>query len=250
MGGSTVLTFFYLLLPFTYAHPPPDYYNFSPQNAIRDDLFTSIEFRHVSVGYKAARQQLFGYLYLKGLSHDTYSLTTTYCQIEITNADLSHSSPLAPLQIPDYHIVNTEHAWPQSKFNPAFSESLQKGDLHILFPELSHVNSLRKNHPFGDVVNGPISPCEGAALGKNSKGKTVFEPHDKVKGNVARALFYFSVRYKLPIDTEQEATLRVWHSMDPIDQDEETHNDEVFVIQNNRNPFIDNPLWVEQIQDF
>jgi deoxyribonuclease I len=250
MGGSTVLTVISLFISFTSARPPPDYYNFSPQNTLRDDLFSSIERRHVSLGYKAARQQLFGYLYLKGLSVDTYSVTTTYCQITITNKDLSTSSPLSPLQIPDSQVVNTEHSWPQSKFNPSFPESLQKGDLHILFPELSGINSLRKNHPYGIVASGAISHCPGAALGKSATGRTVFEPHDHVKGDVARALFYFSVRYKHPIDREQEDTLRQWHVQDPIDGDEETHNDQVFELQNNRNPFIDNPAWVEQIQDF
>ncbi len=250
MGGSTVLTVISLFISFSAARPPPDYYHFSPQNTLRDDLFSSIELRHVSNVYKTARQQMFGYLYLKGLSFDTYSVTTNYCQITITNQDLSTSSPLSPWQIPDYHVVNTEHSWPQSKFNPEFSESLQKGDLHILFPELSKINSLRKNHPFGVVMSGAISHCPGAALGKSATGRTVFEPHDAVKGNVARALFYFSVRYKHPIDREQEDTLREWHTQDPIDVDEETRNDRVFLIQNNRNPFIDNPAWVEQIQDF
>lgn len=250
MGGSTVLTIIYLFISFSSARPPPDYYNFYPQNTLRDDLFTSIEYRHNSLSYKAARQQLFGHLFLKGLSFDTYSVLTTYCQITVTNKDLSTSNPLAPLQIPDSQIVNTEHSWPQSKFSSEFSESLQKGDLHILFPELSNVNSLRSNHPYGIVTSKPISHCPGAALGKSASGRTVFEPHDRVKGDVARALFYFSVRYKQAIDREQEDTLRQWHVQDPIDADEETHNDQVFELQNNRNPFIDNPAWVEQIQDF
>lgn len=250
MGRSTVLTVFCLLVSNAYAQPPPDYYNFHPDNSLRDDLFTSIEKKHFSVGYKAAREQLFGFLFLKGLSHDTYSLTTAYCQTDITNDDLSTNDPLAPFQIPDSHVVNTEHIWPQSQFSNAFSDSLQKADLHILLPELSHVNSLRNNHPFGNVASGHISPCEGAALGKSSSGRTVFEPHDKVKGDVARALFYFSVRYKRPIDSAQESTLRDWHQDDPIDADEELHNEQVFKIQKNRNPFIDNPLWVDEIQDF
>ena len=250
MGGSTVLAVFSLFISFTTAQPPPDYYNFYPQNAFRDDLYNSIELRHVSLSYKAARQKLFGLLFLKGLSFETYSLMTTYCQTPITNNDLSASSPLGPQQIPDHQVVNTEHAWPQSKFSPNFPEALQKGDLHSLFPELTPVNSLRKNHPFGFVASSPNSPCPGAALGKSASGRTVFEPHDNVKGDVARALFYFSVRYKHPIDNEQETTLRQWHEQDPIDRDEEDHNDQVFLIQKNRNPFIDDPSWVEQIKDF
>ncbi len=250
MVGSTVFTVFYLFISFTCAHPPPDYYKVSPENELREDLFRSIENQHLSVGYKKARQHLFGQLYLKGLSYETYSLTTTYCQIEITNSDLGSQSPLGPLQIPDYQAVNTEHAWPQSFFSQHFSKGLQKADLHILFPEFMRVNSLRKNHPYGIVQSNPNSPCPGAALGKNHLGRTVFEPHDNVKGNVARALFYFAVRYKQAIDTEQEATLREWHSNDPVDIDEATHNHDIYIIQNNRNPFVDIPTWVEQIKDF
>jgi hypothetical protein len=35
-----------------------------------------------------------------------------------------------------------------------------------------------------------------------------------------------------------------WHLQDPVSDKERARNDSVFVVQNNRNPFIDNPQWV------
>ncbi|MBY0386150.1 endonuclease [bacterium] len=226
----------------------------SPQSNQPDELLSSCKeetcYRHTSVGYEKARQYMFGFLFLKGQSPSTYSLLTSYCQIEITNKDLAPSDPLAPMNIPDYKVVNAEHTWPQSFFSKKFPKDLQKSDLHILLPELTEVNSQRNNHPFGEVKTFKNSLCSGTALGKDQNNKTVFEPHDAVKGNVARALFYFSVRYKMSIDPSQETVLRKWHEMDPVDSDEDLHNEQVFKIQKNRNPFIDNPDWVEQISDF
>ncbi len=251
----------------------PDYYNLpSSATDIKDTLFLILDsyhlpqeqtsdqllsecikktcFRHSSVGYKKARQFLFGYLFLEGTTYSNYSLMTAYCQIEVTNQELSPRDPLAPMTIPDPSVINAEHTWPQSKFSKKFPEDLQKSDLHILLPEFANVNTQRSNHPFGYVEKLTSSLCPGSALGKSTSGRTVFEPHDSIKGNVARALFYFSVRYKIAIDSEQESTLREWHELDPTDSNEDLHNEEVFKIQKNRNPFIDNPAWVAQIKDF
>lgn len=225
-----------------------------PQSNQPDEVLSSCKtktcYRHTSVGYEKARQYMFGFIFLKGTSPSSYSLLTSYCQIEITNKDLSPSDPLAPMNIPDFNVVNAEHTWPQSLFSKKFPKDLQKSDLHILLPELTEINSQRKNHPFGIVKTFKNSLCGTAALGVDKNNRTVFEPHDNVKGNVARALFYFSVRYKMPIDKSQEAVLREWHQIDPVDFDEDLHNEHVFKIQKNRNPFIDNPDWVDQISDF
>lgn len=251
----------------------PDYYNLPPSTPdLKKSLFIILDsyhqpieqspdqiltkcsakecFRHFSVGYEMARKYLFGYLFLQGTKPANYSLMTSYCQIEITNNDLNPNDPLAPMNIPDFKVINAEHTWPQSKFSTKFSKDLQKSDLHILLPEFANINSQRNNYPFGFVEKVISSFCPGAALGKSKSGKTVFEPHDTVKGNVARALFYFSTRYNNELDSEQESTLREWHRMDPVDPAEEEHNEQVFQIQKNRNPFIDNPDWVDQIEDF
>ena len=82
------------------------------------------------------------------------------------------------------------------------------------------------------------------------KRSNYFEPPQRHKGNVARALFYFSVRYRLAISATQEAHLRAWHRKDPVDESEKNRNDLVQEIQGNRNPFIDFPHLVDSIDDF
>lgn len=78
----------------------------------------------------------------------------------------------------------------------------------------------------------------------------MFEPDDVIKGDMARAIFYFSVRYKSKVDKNQEMSLRQWHELDPPDAREIELNEQIFEIQKNRNPFIDNPEYVDQIDDF
>ncbi|MEM7310490.1 MAG: endonuclease [Planctomycetota bacterium] len=99
------------------------------------------------------------------------------------------------------------------------------------------------------------------------------------RGDVARALFYLDVRYEGGfhggslasepdlILTDDEAliaasntganesvgymgmlsTLLLWHAEDPVDDVERRHNDQVYAFQGNRNPFVDNPGWVDCI---
>jgi endonuclease I len=38
-----------------------------------------------------------------------------------------------------------------------------------------------------------------------------------------------------------------WHQQDPVSQREIDRNNAVYAIQKNRNPFIDNPSWVNTI---
>lgn len=147
--------------------------------------------------------------------------------------------------------INIEHTWPQSRFSKQFSKELQKGDLHHLFPSNAKINQIRGNHPFGEVEqedNG-VANCP-SVLGFDKEGDQVFEPVDSHKGNVARALFYFSVRYQIAISPSEEAALRAWHKLDPIDETEIERNNKIFSIQKNRNPFIDFPELVAAINDF
>jgi deoxyribonuclease I len=207
-------------------------------------------FKHSPVSYKVARQHLFGEIHLLGDTTSTYSLQTAYCEKVVTNKDFPANDGLSPMNIPDPKILNAEHTWPQSKFASGFSKETQKSDLNILLPVSSPVNSTRGNHPFGEVVTPTSIPCPLAALGKSAEGSVVFEPADSIKGNVARALFYFSIRYKAKIDPEQEKYLRKWHHQDPVDQEEVERNEMVFEIQKDRNPFIDSPDLVDSVDDF
>ena len=48
----------------------------------------------------------------------------------------------------------------------------------------------------------------------------------------------------------EEVFLKQWHRDDPVDQDEIRRNEKIYQIQGNRNPFIDDPELVDQIDNF
>ena len=148
--------------------------------------------------------------------------------------------------IPPSTVMNCEHSWPQSlgaENEPA------RSDLHHLFPTISSVNSRRSNHWFGIVVDESWSGG-GSKFGTDAYGNTVFEPRLEHKGDVARALFYFSVRYDLYINNTMEPILKQWNHLDPVSEKERRRNDGIEGYQHNRNPFIDNPGFADSIYDF
>ena len=152
-------------------------------------------------------------------------------------------------------------------------------DAHHIVPTDGRVNGFRSNFPFGVVddsqlVNqsGITNPTtNGSKLGGNldsgySAGYTgtVFEPIDEFKGDVARMYFYFVTRYEDQVNnwsaydmfdgSNNKAIadpflniLLTWHQMDPVSDREIDRNNAVFNYQNNRNPFVDNPAYVEAI---
>lgn len=207
-------------------------------------------YRHTSIGYNKARVFLFGEYYLVK-DGAQYGVREVYCQRVYEASEFRGTKP-GPGLIPDAAVMNAEHTWPQSKFTKKYSADLQKSDLHHLFPSDSHMNSSRSSHPFGDVSkNDERLKCPESRLGSGSRSENVvFEPPPAHKGNVARALFYFSIRYDTPIAPAEEAAMRAWHEADPVDDDEMRRNEAIFQLQKNRNPFVDFPELVSRILDF
>ena len=142
--------------------------------------------------------------------------------------------------------LNVEHTWPQSKGSKFFPA---QGDLHHLYVTSKESNNKRANHPFSMVYQSYWSK-QGSALGIDEEMRVSFEPVNQHKGNVARAMFYFSVRYKKSIAKDKEALYRNWNKFDPVDNNELMRNDRVEKLQGNRNPFIDNEQLLEQIETF
>lgn len=207
-------------------------------------------YRHVAYGYRRARQFMMGSYYLEGQSGQ-YAVREVYCEKSVPESAFPSGKRPGPGEIPDDRVVNAEHTWPQSKFNTKFDKETQKSDLHHLFPSDSQMNSDRGSYHFGKVVQEQRKlKCSTGRLGSSADGDLVFEPPKAHRGNVARALFYFSTRYDLPISAEEEATIREWHKQDPVDAEEMARNEEIFKLQGNRNPFIDFPELVDRISNF
>ena len=165
------------------------------------------------------------------------------------------------MKIPKVRLINTEHTWPQSKFNLGSSRKAQRSDLHHLFPVDVLANIKRSNTPFAEVDSGRwvSNDCPNAQRGRpvpladddvDNQEKIHFMPPLGHRGNLARALFYFSIRYRVTISDFQEAYLRRWHLDDPVDQSEQGRNDSIHELQKNRNPFIDFPKLVDVIHNF
>lgn len=164
---------------------------------------------------------------------------------------------------------NREHIWPKSWFGGFDEGDNAQTDLFELFPSDGYVNGLRGNLPLGSVDPNQITykSTNGATIGACSAdgytGKCMELP-DGLKGDVARSYFYLSTCYwnvwsccdtdevdGSDIKAPMEAEMRRWHSSDPVDQIEMDRNDAIYYDwQNNRNPFIDHPEWVDQIEDF
>jgi deoxyribonuclease-1 len=208
-------------------------------------------YQHTSVGYSTARRILMGQIHLQN-NAGNYSVKDVYCEIEFTNRHFGGAEVIGPGKIPKNSMLNTEHTWPQSRFNSGMGKDVQKSDLHHLYPTQSEMNSIRGNHKFGDVaVPDRALPCSTSKYGTaNGSSEDIFEPPVAHKGNVARALFYFSVRYRLKIDPREEAFLRKWHTLDPVDAEEVSRNEQIYKVQGNRNPFIDHPELMTAIGDF
>ncbi|MHB0997551.1 MAG: endonuclease I family protein [Elusimicrobiales bacterium] len=151
--------------------------------------------------------------------------------------------------VTDSDGMNAEHVWPQGYFNKA---APMKSDLHHIFPTFITPNNTRGAFPFGIAGRAEYVTTSGSRFDGD-----VFEPADAVKGDVARALFYFLVRYydrtiKDGMDYKDFWSGRVqlfldWNRQDPPDAAERRRNDLIAAYQGNRNPFVDDPLLAEKV---
>ena len=144
--------------------------------------------------------------------------------------------------------MNTEHTFPQSFFN---ENEPMRSDIHHLFPSDEVANSRRSNLDFGFVVSNITWQNAGSMLGLDYENQLVFESRDHHKGNIARCLFYFLIRYQNHegyMDAKQEKVLREWSMIDVVDDHERIRNNGIQAFQNNRSPFVDHPEIVERIK--
>jgi len=184
---------------------------------------------NIDLSYRGARNEMFSFL--DNVDGEVCGVYTGVC--------------IKTNRIPNGSVMNCEHSWPQS----LGAVGIAKDDLHHLFPVDSKVNSRRSNHPLCVVANVRWTGG-GSTYGTDEDGDRCFEPRDEHKGDVARAMLYFSLRYHKRLDAKQEGFFRAWMSLDPISDKEIKRNNEIEELQKNRNPFIDIPEFVGLITDF
>ena len=165
---------------------------------------------------------------------------------------------------------NREHSFPQNWFGGGTSVG-PGTDYHHVFPTDGKVNGARSNYIYGEVATATFTSLNGSKLGNSAiAGFTtkVFEPLDSFKGDLARAFLYMVTRYEdnIPswavisgsngadalspntfpsVDIAYLQVMLRWHHLDPVSAKELTRNNGAYVFQNNRNPYVDHPEFVD-----
>lgn len=155
----------------------------------------------------------------------------------------------------DENGINTEHVYPQSK---GAKVGIARSDMHHLFPARVSVNEERSSLPFAEIpdyktlkwfyqtVESDNTPGSSTIDLYSEKWTKTWEPRESVKGDVARAIFYFYTMYKDNADNAdsdffdiQKEILCTWHYQDPVDSLEWHRNTLKAKWQDGkRNPFI------------
>lgn len=160
--------------------------------------------------------------------------------------------------------MNREHSFPKSWWGGAENDAYT--DLYHLYPSESAANMAKSNYPLGEVqtpeFDNGVSKVGYAYQGQGGGASKVFEPADEYKGDFARTYFYIATcyqdltwKYTYMVQNGAYPTLRPWaYEMlldwarrDPVSQKEIDRNEAVYLIQGNRNPFIDFPELAEYI---
>jgi endonuclease I len=267
------------------AQAPPGYYasaNTSSAAALRASLHLIID-DHVKYPYSST------------------SATDTWNILELADEDPAAASNVLDVyrnaSYPKFGAGNPnydrEHTWPNSYGFPIDGASnYPYSDCHGLYLADGGYNSSRGNKPYRPCpsgciekvteVNGGTGGGSGVYPGHSNWSSGVagpagaWETWDGRRGDVARAVLYYDVRYEGGVHgvtgaaepdlrlTDSEALIAAgntgvnesiahmgmlsellqWHAADPVDARELARNDVVYSFQGNRNPFIDHPEWV------
>jgi endonuclease I len=281
-----------LISPYIAAQAPAGYYNGTSGlsgYALKSRLHDIISAKNINWNYSDL-QSLFNQTdldrYYDHTASNTIYLLDIYSEIpsgpdayEYTSAQMIGSASAEGMG------WNREHMIPQSTFSTSsgISDYPMYSDLNFLIPADARINQLRNNYPYGtggntnfyNFTNG--SRMSNAAITNYPYTGRVYEPINEFKGDIARTLLYFAVRYEgklgsfntaystsstitpatdqCPFDgTEERAVdlpyiemLKQWNNADPVSQREIDRNNAVYAIQKNRNPFIDHPEWINMI---
>jgi len=155
---------------------------------------------------------------------------------------------------------NREHSWPSSWYGGEISPMYS--DLFMVYPTDNYVNNQRGNYPYGEVDSPSWTSLNGSKLGNCTYpgySGIAFEPIDAYKGDFARSYFYVTARYygedvSWPGSDMTDGAellpwavnmLLEWHLEDPVSRKELERNGTIYMMQGNRNPFIDHPEFVE-----
>ncbi len=244
------------------AQPPSDYYN-GTENLGGEELKAALKNiieNHNALSYSAIWNAFYDTdAKPNGKVWDMYS--------DIPNGTPPYEYTLGSDQCGNYSgegsCYNREHSFPKSWFDDA---SPMNTDLFHIVATDGYVNGQRGNYPFGEVGDASWTSLNGSKVGTSDYpgyNQTVFEPIDQYKGDFARSYFYMVTRYEdqitgwnspmldgsaYPAFSDWALNLLLeWHANDPVSEKEINRNNAIYTYQNNRNPFIDHPEFVNLI---
>ena len=192
------------------------------------------------LSYNSARDAMYGYI-----DNENGSVKCIYTEFSVNNVPSNNPRPYI-----HENGLNCEHLWPQSL---GAGNSPMKSDLHHLRPCKENVNSSRGNKPYDESndsqtqtwfwLSYQLDNPPSQNIDKYSESASgVFEPREEVKGDIARAMFYFYTMYSNVADddffNQQKDILYQWHLDDSIEQAEISRTMEIANYQDYPNPFI------------
>ena len=155
----------------------------------------------------------------------------------------------------EVNSMNLEHGWPQAK--GASEGKPGNRNMHHLFPSRTAINGDRGDLPFGEIADNTTQKWYHMGIETSMKPTSnidvysefktgLFEPREAVKGDIARAMFYFWTIYRddavqadpLFFDLMKD-NLCLWHEEDPADSFEVLRTQRIASYQDGKeNPFI------------
>ncbi len=208
--------------------------------------------------------------------HTVIGYTATRTPLEFLDEDPGHTANLILLyehaSSPKSFFVsgnnggwNREHCWPNSLGIDDVSAAYF--DLFNLRACGSISNSDRANLYYDESTTGAgYDNNAGTGYALCTQDSDSWEPPFDMKGDLARSMFYMDIRYEggsgepnlaltdnIATITASNAnmgrlsTLLIWNFLDPVSPAERTRAERAYGYQNNRNPFVDRPAWVEAI---
>ena len=264
MNRNTTLFLLLLLLsPLAFAGIPKDYYKNADgkkKAALKAAMHDIIQPKKV-LKYGGGSNSTWSGFYVTdrtsdGYVIDRYSPRSTWRKFSSSDNANDANPPSG---------MNIEHSFAKSWWGGSTNNAYK--DLFNLMPSESGINSDKSNYAMGKVTN--VTRGNGftkVGTGTTSSGTTkqLWEPADQWKGDFARDYFYMVTAYSNltwtsngldMLENNDWPTMQQWAyklllqwaKQDPVDDIERKRNDDVYSIQQNRNPFVDFPYLAEYI---
>lgn len=213
--------------------------NLTEEN-LKTVLKTQLAAGYVSLGYNVARDNMFMTIDNQKTNGQGASVNSLEC-VYTGKKSIAYTSRTESQTNDNF---NTEHTFPQGYFSQA---EPMRSDLHHLFPTNDAANNSRSNLAFGIASTPYVSESINAPSHLGSNG--LYEPRDVQKGRTARAMMYFVLRYQdyTNFFAPQENILRTWHENFAPNTVDKKRNADIFIVQKNRNPFVDYPEFADRI---